>query len=95
MEFTKEELEKLVENVAENVAEKVAMKVALCVGECPYDKECPCDTEEHRLHHQWTKEMIKVLYRWNQVKWSVIKAVAVVLAVSFIGFIGIKGIKGP
>ena len=86
-------LESIVEKAATAAARKTSEQFLSQFQTCPFDKDCPCDTEAHKLQHEWVGEMIQIMRRLNGVKWSVIKAVAVVLAVSLIGFIGIKGIK--
>ena len=88
-------LQEIVEKAATAAASKTSEQILLKFQTCPFEKDCPCETETHKLQHEWVGEMIQIMRRLNGVKWSVIKAVAVVLAVSFIGFIGIKGIKGP
>lgn len=90
MEFTKEELGKLINEVASTTAEKVLESR----GACPFDKDCPCDTEAHKLQHEWVKEMIQVMRKVNQVKWGVIKAVTIAVVLAMIGLLGINGVKG-
>lgn len=88
-------LQEIVEKAATAAASKTSEQLLAQFQTCPFDKDCPCDTEAHRLQHEWVKEMIQVMRQLNRVKWGVIKAVAIAIAFCIIGLAGIKGIKGP
>lgn len=87
-------LQEIVEKAATAAASKTLEQLLSQFQTCPFDKDCPCNTEAHRLHHEWVKEMIQVMRKVNQVKWGVIKAVAIAVVLAMIGLLGIKGVKG-
>ena len=87
-------LQEIVEKAATAAASKTSEQLLAQFQTCPFDKDCPCDTEAHRLQHEWVKEMIQVMRKVNQVKWGVIKAVAIAVVLAMIGLLGIKGVKG-
>ena len=87
-------LQEIVEKAATAAASKTSEQLLARFQTCPFDKDCPCDTEAHRLQHEWVKEMIQVMRQLNRVKWGVIKAVAIALTFVLLGILGVKGIKG-
>ena len=87
-------LESIVEKAATAAARKTSEQLLSQFQTCPFDKDCPCDTEAHRLQHEWVREMIQVMRQLNRVKWGVIKAVAIALTFVLLGILGVKGIKG-
>ena len=87
-------LESIVEKAAIAAATKTSEQLLSQFQTCPFEKDCPCDTEAHKLQHEWVKEMIQVMRKLNQVKWGVIKAVAVALAFILLGILGVQGIRG-
>ena len=84
----------IVEKAATAAASKTSEQLLSRFQTCHFDKDCPFDTEAHRLQHEWVKEMIQVMRKVNQVKWGVIKAVAIAVVFAMIGLLGIKGVKG-
>ena len=87
-------LQEIVEKAATAVASKTSEQLLSQFQTCPFDKNCPCNTEAHRLQHEWVREMIQVMRQLNRVKWGVIKAVAIALTFVLLGILGVKGIKG-
>ena len=87
-------LQVIVEKAATAAASKTSEQLLAIFQTCPFDKDCPCDTEAHRLQHEWVREMIQVMRQLNRVKWGVIKAVAIALTFVLLGILGVKGIKG-
>lgn len=58
-----------------------------------HPKECPCDNDEHRVDHEAVQSLIKVAGKIEDIKWGVLKAVAIAGVFALLAVLGLK-IKG-
>ena len=69
-----------------------AATLALADSRTPNCGSCDCLvlSEEHRRQHELIEKAIKDLSRIEDIKWGVLKAIAIVLVFAFMAFIGFK-----
>ncbi len=55
------------------------------------DQQCRCslDMRKHKEHHEFISELVLTMRRWNAVRWGMVQALVIALALGVVALIGL------
>ncbi len=70
---------------------KRAAKGAITEFMASKDQQCRCsvDMGKHKEHHEFIGELILTMRRWNSVRWGIVQAVLIAMALGVVALIGL------